>query len=121
MPAVFEPRPCRGNMVGRALAFGLQKHEAVFKIPAVPFLKRLKFLKALAGRVNEHAHFRSFTGRQRRCETALAVRKTARGKLGRPGSGQTQFLSVALFKRVRERVEIYASRKRKRGDDLRRR
>ena len=79
MAAVPQPRARRGDVVGRALARGLEEHREAGDVAAVPGCERLEQLEPVGARLHDHLDRRRIVGRG--LEPRLAGIESLRGKL----------------------------------------
>ncbi len=104
MAAEAEPRPRRGDVIGRARPLGLQEERELDEVLAVPRRERREELEALAVGGDLELDLRAVRGRG---EVAVEIAHEAvRGKIGRGlRGGQRERLAVAPWERVLQRVE----------------
>eukprot|EP00053_Salpingoeca_punica_P020385 m.211399 g.211399 ORF g.211399 m.211399 type:complete len:843 (+) comp18318_c0_seq1:197-2725(+) len=115
--AELEPRAGHADVVGRALALGLDEDLHVLQILAVPAGEGREQLQARALRVDLDRH-RGRVGRRRLVRVHAAV-KALGGQLCASRVGKLELLAVGAGQRVLLGVEVQAASSDKGGDELR--
>lgn len=118
VPSVLQPGSTGGDMVGGALALGLDQDGSLSDVLAVPWLERSQKLESVRLGVNGNLDAASVLGGS--LEGVLSRVVTSGGKLVTSGVGELKLLAVGTLQGVGQGVEGQATGKGHGGDKVRR-